>query len=229
MSVSSEARARVLQRVNEILDQMDEPETPPENIADELFSSEEAVPDLYSLHAQLAALTREVQLSGRAASRLRTELVEALDRRNVRAPEVDLIIQEIREAKRQTERGILESFLDVRDRFVRGLAESRRRTWRQGLWFFMGQPAEITAMIEGYSMSLGRIDELLSSRGVTEIRALGQPFDPQRMHAVESIGGSDLSGARVVEVIRAGFMVGDRVLRHAEVVVGAESQPRGES
>ena len=59
------------------------------------------------------------------------------------------------------------------------------------------------------------------SKGVTPIVAEGLPFDPRHHIAIEVVTANTVPGT-VVQEIRRGFMVGTRVLRHAEVSVAAE-------
>jgi hypothetical protein len=63
-----ERRRDRVQRVAAWLDELEEPEPPPPGLAPEATSTSEQVPDLFSLLAQLAALTRETQLQGRATN-----------------------------------------------------------------------------------------------------------------------------------------------------------------
>lgn len=59
---------------------------------------------------------------------------------------------------------------------------------------------------------------VLEAAGVTEIEAMGQPFDPERHEAVTTAPGPD---GQVIEVMRRGYMLQDRVIRPASVVVGS--------
>jgi molecular chaperone GrpE len=66
--------------------------------------------------------------------------------------------------------------------------------------------------------------ELLARQGVSPLMALGQPFDP-RLHLAVATADADASQAgTVLREIRAGYVQGDRVLRAAEVEVGADAQ-----
>ncbi|NNJ11166.1 nucleotide exchange factor GrpE [Chloroflexales bacterium ZM16-3] len=83
--------------------------------------------------------------------------------------------------------------------------------------------AALDAWLEGLAMVRRRLLDALAAEGVTLIVAEGQPFDPRRHIAVEVVS-ADVSPGTVVQEIRRGFMVGTRVLRHAEVAVAGESQ-----
>ena len=66
-----------------------------------------------------------------------------------------------------------------------------------------------------------RLLDALAAEGVTLIAAEGQPFDPRRHIAVEVVAAAAPSGT-VMQEIRRGFVVGTRVLRHAEVAVAGD-------
>ena len=72
---------------------------------------------------------------------------------------------------------------------------------------------------KGLEMIFHQYQEILSKLGVTEIPALGQPFDPERHNAVMHIDDENYGENVVAQVFQAGFMLGDRVLRHAIVQV----------
>jgi len=59
----------------------------------------------------------------------------------------------------------------------------------------------------------------LTDAGVQEIPALGQPFDPYLMDAVQQVSDKDSKDGIVKEVVRKGYRVHDRVLRPAQVIV----------
>jgi molecular chaperone GrpE len=63
-----------------------------------------------------------------------------------------------------------------------------------------------------------KLNAVLERAGVTQLDALGQPFDPALHEAVASDPGS--SGELVVEVFRTGYKLGDQVLRAAMVKTG---------
>lgn len=72
---------------------------------------------------------------------------------------------------------------------------------------------------KGLEMIFHQYQEILGKLGVTEIPALGQPFDPEKHNAVMHIDDGNYGENVVAQVFQAGFMLGDRVLRHAIVQV----------
>ncbi len=72
---------------------------------------------------------------------------------------------------------------------------------------------------KGLEMIFTQYKELLKKLGVAEIEAQGQPFDPERHAAVMHVDDENLGENEVAQVFQAGFLMGDRVIRHAVVQV----------
>ncbi|MEA4942472.1 MAG: nucleotide exchange factor GrpE [Oscillibacter sp.] len=72
---------------------------------------------------------------------------------------------------------------------------------------------------KGLEMIFNQYKEVLSKLGVTEMEALGQPFDPNRHNAVMHVDDESLGENVVADVFQAGFVMGDKVLRFATVRV----------
>ncbi len=72
---------------------------------------------------------------------------------------------------------------------------------------------------KGLEMIFHQYQELLKKLGVAEIEAQGRPFDPERHEAVMHIDDGNFGENEVAQVFQAGFLLGDRVIRHAVVQV----------
>ena len=72
---------------------------------------------------------------------------------------------------------------------------------------------------KGLEMIFHQYQDILKKLDVTEIEAKGQPFDPERMEAVMHIEDENFGENEVTQVFQAGFMLGDKVIRHAFVQV----------
>ena len=72
---------------------------------------------------------------------------------------------------------------------------------------------------KGLVMIFHQYQEILKKLGVTEMEALGQPFDPEKHNAVMHIDDENLGENVVAQVFQAGFSMGDKVIRHAIVQV----------
>jgi molecular chaperone GrpE len=81
-------------------------------------------------------------------------------------------------------------------------------------------PSEKTdPLAEGVCMVAGMFKDMLGRYGVTEIKALGEPFDPHMHEAVARVQAGDNQHNTVVEEIEKGYMYQDRLLRPSKVVV----------
>ena len=94
-------------------------------------------------------------------------------------------------------------FLDVADNLDRAISQ-----------FEEGDPHR-----QGVEMICKQFAAVLEKLGVTEIEALGQPFDPEKHNAVMHIDDENLAENTVAEVFRKGYQMGDRVVRFAMVKV----------
>jgi molecular chaperone GrpE len=72
---------------------------------------------------------------------------------------------------------------------------------------------------KGVRMVRDNMVKALREAGLQEIPALGQPFDPYLMDAVQQVSDKDSKEGVVKEVVRKGYRLHERVLRPAQVVV----------
>lgn len=76
-------------------------------------------------------------------------------------------------------------------------------------------------LVEGVQLSLAAIRKRIFELGAERIPVLGLPYDPQVAEAVDMVAVTDASqDGRVVEEVRAGYQIKERVLRPARVRVG---------
>lgn len=73
---------------------------------------------------------------------------------------------------------------------------------------------------KGVQMTLDKAAAALAALKVEEIPAQGQPFDPNLHAAVQQVPAPEgVESGAVVQVYQKGYKLGDRVIRHAAVVV----------
>ena len=94
-------------------------------------------------------------------------------------------------------------FLDVADNLDRAVAQ-----------FEEGDPHR-----QGMELICKQFAAVLEKLGVTEIEALGQPFDPEKHNAVMHIEDESFGENTVAEVFQKGYQMGDKVVRFAMVKV----------
>ena len=73
---------------------------------------------------------------------------------------------------------------------------------------------------KGVVMTLDKAEKALKTLNITEIESMGKPFDPNFMNAVQQVPAEDgQESGTVVRVFQKGYMIGDKIIRHATVVV----------
>lgn len=72
---------------------------------------------------------------------------------------------------------------------------------------------------KGVEMIFRQYMGILDKLGVTEIKALGEPFDPNIHHAVNQVEDENFGENTVCQVFQKGYKLGDKVIRCAMVVV----------
>ena len=73
---------------------------------------------------------------------------------------------------------------------------------------------------KGVTMTLDKAAKALETLHITEIEALNKPFDPNFMNAVQQVPPEDgQESGSVVRVFQKGYKIGDKIIRHAMVVV----------
>ena len=98
---------------------------------------------------------------------------------------------------------VITSFLPVYDNLVRALAaETQDEAYRKGVEMIMNQ-----------------FNTTLEKLGVTEIKAVGEKFDPTLHNAVMHVDDESKGENEIVEEFQKGFKIGDKVVRFSMVKV----------
>lgn len=72
----------------------------------------------------------------------------------------------------------------------------------------------------GIEAVIRMFEDVLKQEGVTRIQTKGQSFDPLTMECIQTIKGEH---GKIIQETRAGFLIGDKILRPAQVIVGGEN------
>lgn len=72
---------------------------------------------------------------------------------------------------------------------------------------------------QGIELVVKQIKDIFQKFGVEEIETVGKPFDPEVHEAVSSVQDDTLGEKIVKEEYRKGYKIGNKVIRHAMVVV----------
>ncbi len=82
-------------------------------------------------------------------------------------------------------------------------------------------------LVQGIQMVFKQFEDILARHSAVAIQAEGKPFDPNLHEAVQQIPSADHPPMTVLQVVERGFVLRDRVVRPAKVIVSAA--PPGES
>ena len=85
------------------------------------------------------------------------------------------------------------------------------------------------SLIDGIEITEREMQRLLAKHGVTPIEAEGQKFDPHKHQAMFEVPDPSRPEGTVVQVVQAGFAIGDRVLRPAMVGVAKGGPKAGQA
>jgi molecular chaperone GrpE len=85
--------------------------------------------------------------------------------------------------------------------------------------------AKVRALIEGVELTERELLKILEKNGVKKFSPLGEKFDPNLHQAVYEVADGSAAPGTVAQVIQAGYLIGDRILRPAMVAV-AKAAPR---
>jgi molecular chaperone GrpE len=82
-----------------------------------------------------------------------------------------------------------------------------------------GKDPALKSFLEGVELTERELLKMMEKHGVTRLEPMGQRFDPNQQQAMYEVPTTDVPEGTVVQVMQAGFTIGDRVLRPALVAV----------
>ncbi|HYD43219.1 MAG TPA: nucleotide exchange factor GrpE [Anaeromyxobacter sp.] len=83
------------------------------------------------------------------------------------------------------------------------------------------ESAAVKNLVDGVRLSLAALQKRIAELGAERMAVAGQPFDPRFAEAVDTVAVADAAqDGCVVQEVRAGYRIGERVLRPARVRVG---------
>ena len=85
------------------------------------------------------------------------------------------------------------------------------------------QSDDAKAVLEGIEISLRIFRETLERAGIAIVDPLGEPFDPSKHEALAMVPNEEVEPNSVIEVVQKGYLLNERVVRAARVVVSAAS------
>jgi molecular chaperone GrpE len=85
--------------------------------------------------------------------------------------------------------------------------------------------AGLKSLLEGVELTERELHKVLEKHGVKKFEPKGEKFDPNLHQAMYEVPDPSLPNGTVAQVVQAGYMIGDRVLRPALVGV-AKARPK---
>ena len=134
--------------------------------------------------------------------------------------------------RKRTEREVADARVYGISAFARdilGVADNMHRA-QQALDDELRAKADDTmkALLDGVELTERELINVLEKHGVKKIEPLNQKFDPNRHQAMFEVEDASVPSGTVVQVMQAGYLIGERVLRPALVAVskgGGKSAP----
>jgi molecular chaperone GrpE len=84
------------------------------------------------------------------------------------------------------------------------------------------------ALVQGVGMTLKKLKKVLENEGIYPIECVGRPFDPTKHHAVAKVEKEDVPESTVVEEIRKGYTLREKVIRPSIVKVSVKPQSKSQ-
>lgn len=117
-------------------------------------------------------------------------------------------LKERMELTKSAGEGLLRGMLPVVDDFERAISH-------------LGEASDLNAVKEGIDLIYNKFQEFLKQNGVNEIDAKEKDFDTDLHEAITKIPAPDESmKGKVIDCVEKGYMLNDKVMRFAKVVVG---------
>ena len=201
--------------------------------------TEETTPDQTAAHQQTAAEAHESSLTSEASPQSPmgepepfTEIENLVQENTALKDKVLRTMAEMENLRRRTEREVADAKLYGVTSFARDMltfADNLRRAVES-------VPAEekegaspaLKSFVEGIELTERDFLSRLARFGVKKLEPQGEKFDPNMHEALFEVPDPNVANGTVVQVVEAGFSIGDRCLRPAKVGV-ARGGPKADA
>ena len=171
-----------------------------DNATDEASGSEESG-RVQELEEQLREAEAKAEENWNQFLRARAEMENARRR----------LQKDVEQAKRQGLEKLAGELLPVKDSLEMGLAAAQEAN------------ADVAKLSEGTELTLKMLTQALEKFEVDEIEPMGKKFDPERHEAMATQPSAEHEPNTVIHVVQKGYMLNDRLLRPAMVIVSKEA------
>ena len=107
--------------------------------------------------------------------------------------------------------GFIMELLPIKDNLEVAIAHAKENEHSEGL-------------VKGVEMTFKQFKELLERKGLAEIKAEGEPFDPFRHEVVSKEVNENYHENTVIEVIRKGYAFREKIIRPARVKIAVKEK-----
>lgn len=122
------------------------------------------------------------------------------------------IMKEQMDLAKYSSEKLLREILPILDNLERALAHSK-------------ETQDVPKLLEGIVLIQKQFLDVLSKFGVTVLESFGQPFDPYHHQAISQVEEEKAVDNQVIGEIQKGYLLHDRLLRPAMVVVSKRKEP----
>ncbi len=85
----------------------------------------------------------------------------------------------------------------------------------------MQKATDVESLREGVEMIIGKLDKTLAAQGLKRMEPIGTLFDTDFHEAIAMVPVTeDEQKGHVIDCVQTGYLLGEKVVRHAKVVVG---------
>ena len=179
---------------NDIQDNKEEMESQAEVESAEVDTADFEIDEL----SEVEALQEEVAMAKDAVLRAQADAINAQRRAEM----------EVEKARKFALERFAQDLLPVVDNLGRALEASSG-----------SEGDDLSAVVEGVELTLKSLVDVLSKNGITPVDPHGEPFDPQVAQAMSMIENPDVEPNTVIAVMQKGYLLKDRLLRPAMVMV----------
>ncbi|MBB3228812.1 molecular chaperone GrpE [Luteibacter sp. Sphag1AF] len=170
----------------------------PDPAQDDTVATDDVSAELDSLNAKLAKA--EAELAQMRESVLREHAEIENQRRRLQ--------RDLDQARRFANEKLLGELLPVYDALYSGLAVEN---------------SDLEKMRHGIELTLQSLDKVADNHGLKVINPIHEAFNPEHHQAIQAIDSNEHPPGTVVSVLQKGFVLNDRLLRPALVVVARDA------
>jgi molecular chaperone GrpE len=156
------------------------------------------------------------------ASRMREELADTQDRLLRLQAEFENFrkraLRERQEAAQYGSQNLFKDLVSVVDNLERAIAHARE-----------SGGGDLASFLQGVELVQRELLAIFEKNHVTEIEALGKPFDPSLHEAMAQVESGAVPPNTVIDVLQKGFQLRDRLVRPSRVIVAKAADESGRS